>query len=328
MKYFQAKGDRIVCLLCRHYCTLSEGQIGMCHVEKNTNGQLECLVYNHPSALHIDPIEKKPLYHFLPSSVSFSIGTVGCNLHCPFCQNWQISQQADIDTSVTLTPVECATLASQKGCASISYTYNEPCVWYPYAKDIGLEAKKSGMRNVFVSSGFESDEVCMDASTWIDGANIDLKSFNSDYYKKVLKATLEGVKTTLISMTKQGIWVEVTTLIIPNINDTDDELRSIAAFIADELGPHVPWHISAFHPDYQMQTTQRTPIETIERAYKIGRDAGLYYVYRGNVNAPAQTFCPGCGTLLIERHGFQTIYNHLNSGKCPSCQRIIEGVWK
>lgn len=328
MEYYRVKEDRIVCLLCRHYCSLSEGQIGMCHVEKNRDGKLECLVYSHPSAVHIDPIEKKPLYHFLPSSTSLSIGTVGCNLRCPFCQNWHISQTGEVDTSITLTPEDAAHFAKIQGCASISYTYNEPSVWYPYAKDIGVEAKKKGLRNVFVSSGFESDEVCTDAPTWIDAANIDLKSFNPEYYKKVLKASLAGVQETLKSMVKHGIWVEITTLIVPGINDSDEELESIAEFIVEYLGRHIPWHISAFHPDYKMQSTPPTPIATIERAYRIGKDAGLYYVYMGNVPLPSKTHCPECDTLLIERHGFQTIHFYIEEGQCPSCHRNIEGVWK
>lgn len=328
MEYFQPKHDRIVCLLCRHYCTLSEGQIGMCQVEKNRNGKLECLVYGHPSAVHIDPIEKKPLYHFLPSSTSLSIGTVGCNLRCPFCQNWMISQSGEIDTSITLLPEDAAHFAQLRGCASISYTYNEPSVWYPYAKDIGIEGKTRGLRNVFVSSGFESDEVCTDAPLWIDAANIDLKSFNPAYYKKVLKASLSGVQETLKSMVKHGIWVEVTTLIVPGVNDSDDELQSIAEFIVEHLGKHVPWHISAFHPDYQMKSTPPTPLERIKQAYQIGKNAGLYYVYMGNVPIPSQTRCPECGALLIERHGFQTTHFSLEDGHCPSCRRLIEGVWK
>lgn len=328
MQYFLTKEDRIVCLLCRHYCTLSEGQIGMCHVEQNDGGTLRCLVYNHPSAVHIDPIEKKPLNHFLPSSKSFSIGTVGCNLRCPFCQNYTISQSSDIDTSITLTPVDAVRIAVERGCDSISYTYNEPVVWYPYAKAIGLEAKKHGLRNVFVSSGFESDEVCKDAPFWIDAANIDLKSFNADYYRKTLKATLEGVQETLKLMVKHGIWVEVTTLIIPGINDSEAELRAAAQFIAQELGPHVPWHLSAFHPDYKMNDTAATPLQTLQNAYRYAKEAGLYYVYLGNVAVPSQTHCPQCGTLLIERYGYSIRHFSLDEGHCPNCRRAIEGVWK
>ena len=328
MEYFITKGDRITCVLCRHYCTLSEGQIGMCHVEKNVGGHLECLVYGHPAAVHIDPIEKKPLFHFLPNSTSFSLGTVGCNLRCPFCQNWQISQNGDIDTSYTLLPADAARIAQERGCASISYTYNEPAVWYPYAKDIGLEAKKRGLRNVFVSSGFESEEVSEDLPSWLDATNIDLKSYDSGYYKKTLKASLEGVQETLKAMVRLGIWVEVTTLIVPGHNDKEHELKGIAKFIAEELGPHVPWHISAFHPDYKMLDTRSTPISLMEQAYTWGKEAGLYYVYLGNVPLPAQTRCPQCDTLLMERYGFETTHFALHDGHCPQCSRKIEGVWQ
>lgn len=328
MEYYRIKEDRIVCLLCRHYCTLSLNQIGMCHVEKNVNGVLECLVHNHPSAVHIDPIEKKPLYHFLPSSISFSIGTVGCNLRCPFCQNWHISQNGNIDTSITLTAVDAVKYAYQQGCSSVSYTYNEPTVWYPYAKEIGVEAKKNGLSNIFVSSGFESDEVCVDIPSWIDAANIDLKSFKPNYYKNTLKASLEGVQETLRSMVRNGIWVEVTTLVIPGLNDSNEELRAMAEFIVTDLGRHVPWHLSAFHPDYKMINTPATSIETLKHAYKIGKEAGLFYVYMGNVSSPSQTRCPECDTLLIERHGFSITHLSLNDGHCPTCNRLIEGVWK
>ncbi|WP_294913666.1 AmmeMemoRadiSam system radical SAM enzyme [Sulfuricurvum sp. UBA5598] len=328
MEYFITKGDRITCVLCRHYCTLSEGQIGMCHVEKNVGGNLECLVYGHPVAVHVDPIEKKPLFHFLPRSFSFSLGTVGCNLRCPFCQNWQISQCGEIDTSYTLLPADAARIAQERGCASISYTYNEPAVWYPYAKDIGLEAKKRGLRNVFVSSGFESEEVSEDLPSWLDATNIDLKSYDSGYYKKTLKASLEGVQETLKAMVRLGIWVEVTTLIVPGHNDKEHELKGIAKFIAEELGPHVPWHISAFHPDYKMLDTRSTPISLMEQAYTWGKEAGLYYVYLGNVSLPSQTRCPQCDTLLIERYGFETTHFALDAGHCPQCHRKIEGVWQ
>jgi pyruvate formate lyase activating enzyme len=300
----------------------------MCHVEKNVGGELKCLVYAHPCAVHIDPIEKKPLFHFLPGTSSFSLGTVGCNLRCPFCQNWQISQSSEIDISTTLLPKDAARIAQERGCASISYTYNEPAVWYPYAKDIGIEAKKRGLRNVFVSSGFESEEVSEDCISWLDATNIDLKSFNTQYYKKTLKATLEGVQETLKTMVKNGIWVEVTTLIVPGHNDSDEELRAMAEFIATELGRHVPWHLSAFHPDYKMSDTPATPIQTLQKAYNYGKEAGLYYVYMGNVPLPSQTRCPQCDTLLIERHGYQITHFALDDGHCQQCHRTIEGVWK
>ncbi len=328
MEYFVPRGDRIVCHLCRHYCTLAQGQAGMCHVEKNVGGHLECLVYGHPVAVHIDPVEKKPLFHFLPRTRSFSLGTVGCNFRCPFCQNWEISQSADIDGSISLSPENAVRIAQEEGCASISYTYNEPTVWYPYARDIGTLAKQRGLRNVFVTNGFESEEVCRDMPLWLDAANVDLKSFDSAYHKKTLKASLEGIQETLKLLVASGIWVEVTTLIVPGHNDGEAELRAIARFIADELGPHVPWHISAFHPDYKMLDTPRTSLELMERAYAWGKEAGLYYVYLGNVPVPVQTRCPACDTVLIERYGFETTRFALNEGHCPTCNREIEGVWK
>jgi pyruvate formate lyase activating enzyme len=320
--------EKITCMLCQHYCQLKEGQVGICGVNKNNNGELENLVYGHPSALNLDPVEKKPIYHLLPRTKALSLGTVGCNFQCPFCQNWQISQEHSVDTSVNISPQKMVELALEHGAASIAYTYNEPTIFYPYAKDIGLIAKEKGLKNIFVTNGFESIEVVKDMPSWLDAANVDLKSWDDAYYKKILKGGLEAVKETLRNMVKEGIWVEVTTLLIEGENDSDKDLTEMAAFIADELGTHVPWHLSAFHPDYKMKEHTSTKLQTLQRAKRIAQKAGLEYVYLGNVPVHGDTYCPECNTLLIDRTGYSVTQNNLKDGHCPNCNRQIEGVWK
>ena len=330
MNYYEniPQKEKIKCMLCQHYCQLREGQVGVCGVNKNENGELKTLVYGHPSALNLDPVEKKPIYHLLPGTTALSLGTVGCNFKCPFCQNWQISQEHTIDTSVNISPEKMVELALENKAASIAYTYNEPTIFYPYAKDIGMIAKEKGLKNIFVTNGFESPEVVKDMGTWLDAANVDLKSWDDAYYKKVLKGGLEAVKETLRGMVSVGIWVEVTTLLIEGENDSDTDLKAMAAFIADELGTHVPWHLSAFHPDYKMQDHEYTKLDTLERAQKIAKEAGLQYVYLGNVPVHGDTYCPDCGTLLIDRTGYSVTKNLLVDGHCPKCKREIEGVWR
>lgn len=330
MKYYKTEEgkERIICLLCRHYCKLKEGQTGICGVNKNVKGELKTLVYGHPVAINLDPIEKKPIYHMLPGSTALSFGTVGCNFRCPFCQNWDISQETKINESIEVSPQKMVDMAMENGASSIAYTYNEPTIFYPYAKDIGVTAKEKGLKNIFVSNGFESPEVIKDMAGWLDAANIDLKSWNEEYYKKVLKGGLEAVKDTLRLMVKEGIWIEVTTLLIEGENDSDQDLKEMAEFIANDLGKHVPWHLSAFHPDYKMMDHERTKLETLQRAKEIGKKAGLYYIYMGNVPVHGDTHCPDCGELLIDRTGYSVIVNKLQEGHCPKCHRMIEGVWK
>lgn len=330
MKYYKevVGKERITCLLCRHYCQIKEGSVGICGVNKNENGALKTLVYGHPSALNLDPIEKKPLYHMLPGTSVLSFGTVGCNFRCPFCQNWEISQEHTINKNIDISPEKMVERALQYGSPSIAYTYNEPTIFYPYAKDVGVLAREKGLKNIFVSNGFESPEIIKDMSSWLDAANIDLKSWNEDYYKKVLKGGLEAVKETLKLMIAEGIWVEVTTLLIEGDNDSDKDLNEMAEFISSELGAHVPWHLSAFHPDYKMLDHHHTKLETLQRASKIAKNAGLHYVYMGNVPVHGDTYCPTCNTLLIDRTGYEVTQNSMVNGHCPTCNRKIEGVWK
>jgi len=330
MNYYKTipEKEKIICMLCQHYCQMKEGQVGVCGVNKNENGELKTVVYGHPSALNVDPIEKKPLYHLLPGTTALSFGTVGCNFKCPFCQNWQISQEHKVDESVYISPEKMVDLAIENGASSIAYTYNEPTIFYPYAKDIGVIAREKGLKNIFVTNGFETPEVVKDMASWLDAANVDLKSWDDAYYKKVLKGGLEAVKETLRGMIKEGIWVEVTTLLIEGENDSNEDLEAMASFIANDLGVHVPWHLSAFHPDYKMQDHEYTKLQTLQRANDIAKKAGLFYVYMGNVPVHGDTYCPDCGTLLIDRTGYTITKNALVEGDCPKCQRVIEGVWK
>ena len=330
MNYYKKipEKEKITCMLCQHYCQMKEGQVGVCGVNKNENGELKTLVYGHPSALNVDPVEKKPLYHLLPGTAVLSFGTVGCNFKCPFCQNWQISQEHTVDENVYISPEKMLDLAMENGASSIAYTYNEPTIFYPYAKDIGVMAREKGLKNIFVTNGFETPEVVKDMASWLDAANVDLKSWDDAYYKKVLKGGLEAVKETLRGMVKEGIWLEVTTLLIEGENDSNEDLEAMASFIANDLGVHVPWHLSAFHPDYKMQDHEYTKLQTLQRASDIAKKAGLLYVYMGNVPVHGDTYCPECGTLLIDRTGYSVTKNSLVEGHCPKCNRAIEGVWK
>ena len=331
MRYSRYKSEEsITCLLCRHYCTLKEGKSGICGINENDQGKLRNLTYGHPSAINLDPIEKKPLYHFLPRTTSLSIGTVGCNFRCPFCQNWSISQTSNVDKEVNYPPETIVRLALEYGAKSISYTYNEPTIWYPYARDIGLQAKKSGLRNVFVTSGYESEEVFADMQSWVDAANVDLKSFSHDYYKKTLKTSLDGVLENLKKFAASPIWVEVTTLVIPGVNDSSEELEAMAKFIHDEMGSEVPWHLSAFHPDYKMMDTPPTSLAKLLEAKEIGKRAGLKFVYLGNVRYDSSTYCPKGGEPLIRREIYDTQITGLDiqSGRCKKCGEKVEGVWR
>ncbi len=324
---YREEKDKIVCQLCQHYCHLKDGQIGVCGVNKNEGGKLLNLVYGKISAINLDPIEKKPLYHFLPSSNSLSIGTVGCNFKCPFCQNWQISQTSNLEGSYSVTPQELVNIAIENGAKSISYTYNEPTIFWPFAKDVAILAKDAGLKNVFVSNGFESKEVIEDAKGLLDAFNIDLKSFNKDYYKKSLKGNLDGVLDTIKRVASSGFWLEITTLIVPEVNDSDKELEQIAKFISS-IDRDIPWHISAFHPDYKEIDKEATPVERLKKAYKIGKDVGLNYVYIGNILDDGVTRCPNCGEELIKRVGFSVVENRLIDGACFKCKTKIAGVWR
>lgn len=325
MNFCKANDDKRTCLLCLHYCSLKNNQIGLCGVNQNINNKIKCLVYGHISAINIDAIEKKPLYHFLPSSKSLSIGTVGCNFKCSFCQNWGISQSKKINNSKYTSVYDIVKLAKENNCASISYTYNEPTIFYPFAKDIACEAKKYNIKSVYVSNGFESIEVARDMIGIIDAINVDLKCFNEKYYKK-LGGDLLKVLNNLKLFAKENIHLEITTLIVPSKNDSSEELSNIASFIKNELGANIPWHISAFHPDYKEQDLQRTSLESLELAKEIGENIGLKHVYIGNTDLNNYTKCIKCKKILLHRQYFNTIKNEVKHGLCP-CGEKLEGVF-
>ncbi|HFS85196.1 MAG TPA: AmmeMemoRadiSam system radical SAM enzyme [Epsilonproteobacteria bacterium] len=330
MIYYQpvTGSESIVCSLCRHSCLLKPDQTGICGINKNVDGKLKNLVYGHPAAINVDPVEKKPLYHVLPGANVLSFGTVGCNFHCSFCQNWDISQVKEVTTHLEVSPEEMVEMAIRHGAEGIAYTYNEPTIFYPYAKDIGVIAREKGLINIFVSNGFESVEMIEDMKHWVDAANIDLKSWDEAYYKKELKGGLQELKDSLKRMVSAGIWIEVTTLLIEGQNDSDKDLTEMATFISQELGSDVPWHLSAFFPNYKMQAHHATQLQTLQRAEKIARDAGLHYVYLGNVGLENPTHCPECQELLIQRSGYSTQSFMNQEGVCPKCGHTLEGKWR
>jgi len=326
MQFYKVyKEAKLICTLCQHYCKIKEGNTGICGVNKNVGEKIECLVYGYPSALNIDTIEKKPLYHFLPGTKILSLGTVGCNFHCSFCQNWSLSQEHKIDKSRYISPEDMVKLALENDCPSIAYTYNEPTIFYPYARDIALEAQKYGLKNVYVSNGYESDEVIDDMEGIIDAINIDLKSFDDSYYKKALGGNLEKVLKNIKTFATKDIWMEITTLIVPTKNDSDEELHKMASFIA-ELSLDIPWHISAFHPDYRELELPHTSLESLKKAYDIGQSYGLKYIYIGNTNYETPTRCPSCGEILINRDYLRNISNFMLGNSCK-CGEKITGVF-
>lgn len=316
----------IICPYCAHACHLKEGQVGRCGVNQNVQNTLKTLVYGHPEALHVDPVEKKPLYHFLPGSRTLSLGTAGCNFVCDFCQNWQLSQSVPKTFARTLSPEAIVALAQEQGCASISCTYNEPTIFFPYAKDIGLCAKEVGLKNIWVSNGFFSQETLRALPFFVDAANIDLKTFNSATYKR-LGGKLDVVCDNLIGLKKCGIWVEVTTLLIPSQNDSEAEVRALARFIATQLGATTPWHVSAFFPTYKQTDLPPTSAQSLLRAKAIGHEEGLATIYLGNAGLANPTHCLTCKALLIERDGFKSRVLGLKEGKCFTCNRPLEGVF-
>jgi pyruvate formate lyase activating enzyme len=322
---------KVRCFLCNHRCMIREGARGVCNVRENRGGTLVSLVYGKVIARHVDPIEKKPLFHFLPGSRSYSIATAGCNFHCVFCQNADISQApADQEPGrgEDMLPEALVQEALNSRSATISYTYTEPTVFFELALDTGRLASKKGLRNVFVSNGYMT-EACLDEiHPDLHGANVDLKAFTDRYYKELCGAKLAPVLKSLETLVKLGIWLEVTTLIVPGRNDSDGELRDLAGFLA-RLDPEIPWHISRFHPTYKLTNIQATPPETIRRAREIGYEAGLKYVYTGNIpgDEGEKTFCHGCGEMLIDRYGFYVRKNAIKTGRCPKCGVPIPGVW-
>ncbi|MFH1106184.1 MAG: AmmeMemoRadiSam system radical SAM enzyme, partial [Candidatus Aenigmatarchaeota archaeon] len=314
MLYEKLESGGVKCGLCSHRCAIAKSKIGACGVRKNIGGKLFSLVYGKPVSMAIDPVEKKPLFHFLPATKSFSFATVGCNLKCEFCQNWEISQFSkgkDISDEIwnDVAPGDIVRQAVDNKCQSISYTYTEPTIFFEYAHDVAKIAKREVLKNIFVTNGYYTQETLEKMKNLIDAANIDLKSFDDGFYRKVCGAKLQPVLESIKNTFEAGIWTEITTLIIPGYNDKPDELRKLAAFIAS-ISKDIPWHISQYHPDYKFDAP-RTPVETLRRAFEIGKRAGLNYVYVGNVfgGEHENTFCPKCNAKVIERVGYDVKNN-------------------
>lgn len=328
------KDEVVQCRVCEHYCVLQPEEWGRCGVRVNQAGTLYSQVYAESIATHVDPIEKKPLFHFLPGAKALSIGTYGCNMHCKWCQNWQISQtRSTTETKFLgerLTPQDLVTIAKERNIETIAYTYNEPTVFFEYSYDTAKLAHAAGIKNVYVSNGFMSQEALDAIAPYLDGINIDLKGFTEALYEDYTASRLEPVKRNIRTIAQNtDIWLEVTTLVIPDLNDSDAELSAAAAWLA-AINPEIPWHVSAFHPAYQMRDRPRTSNATLERAYAIGKAAGLKFVYVGNIVDASResTHCPACDELLIQRHGFHTRAKWTTPGICHKCGRAIPGVWR
>ena len=320
--------DKVKCTACKHKCVIAPGKSGICGVRVNKDGKLFLIVYGKATGVNIDPIEKKLLYHFLPGTDIFSLGTVGCNFKCDFCQNWDMSQKID-NLGQDLLPEQIIEICLEKKIPSIAYTYNEPTIFFEYLYDTAKLAKKKGIKNILVTNGYESDEALEKMKGLIDAMNIDLKSFSNDFYKKLCKAKLQPVLDTIKKAYELGFWIEITTLIIPGKNDSKEELEKIAKFIAN-IDKNIPWHLSAFHPDYKMTNVLQTGREILERAYEIGKNVGLKFVYVGNVvdEDRSATYCPKCSSVLIKRPYFNSSIENFKDGKCSECGEKIKGVWK
>jgi len=331
--YSQGKDGEVNCELCSHHCRIKDGHRGICGVRENRNGVLYSLVYGWLVAENVDPIEKKPLFHFLPGSRSFSISTVGCNFRCRHCQNFSISQPGDFPADnppgILRTPEYVVASAEASGCRSISYTYVEPTIFFEFAYDCSVLARSRGLKNVFVSNGFMSEKTTRKLAPVLDAINIDIKAFTEDFYHKICGARLQPVLDSVRLMHELGVWVEITTLIIPGLNDSDEELKAIADFIV-AIDSSMPWHVTAFYPTYKMMDRPPTPAHTLQKAREIGLAAGLKHVYEGNIPGAGgeDTVCPSCQTLLVKRFGFRIAENRLAHGRCPQCGETMAGVWE
>ncbi len=330
MFYQKLKNNKVKCSLCAHYCKIAEGSRGICEVRENLGGALYSLVYGKIIAVNVDPIEKKPLYNFYPASTSYSIATVGCNFRCLHCQNYDIAQLPkghDELPGKSVTAEFIVSEAEKSGCKSISYTYTEPTIFYEFAYDCAALAAKRGIKNVFVSNGYMTPGPAKNIAPYLDAINIDLKG-DDEFYKKICGARLKPVLNTIELMKSLNVWVEVTTLIIPSYNDSDEILKQIAESIRS-VDPAIPWHVSQFYPTYRLTDQQRTPLRTLNRARQIGVETGLKYVYEGNVpgGEGENTYCPNCGETVFERSGFSVVRNKLTGSRCNKCGTGIDGVF-
>ncbi len=331
MKFYKhLKDNQVLCELCPNYCVLSKGQISSCNARQNINGEMISLTYEKPCAINIDPVEKKPLYHYLPGSKTLSIGTAGCNLHCKNCQNYHISQEnPDNIKSTHNTAEQIVELALKNNCKSISYTYNEPTVFYEYMYEIAKLAKASGLKNIMVSNGYINSDPLMEIAPYIDAANIDLKCFKNVTYKSLFKGELKYVLETISKLFKYNVWIEITNLVIPEKTDNLKMIEEMCDWIVKNVTGDTPLHFSRFFPLYNMQDLYPTPVNTILKACKIAKNKGIKYVYTGNVKEQIKhTVCPNCNNILIRRNGFDIDKINIKNSECENCNHQISGVWE
>jgi len=324
-----AKNNKILCTLCPRYCTIGEGQKGFCFIRENIGGKLYSTGYGRPTGFALDPIEKKPLNHFLPGTEVLSFGTAGCNLGCKFCQNWHISKAKLNETNALFAlPEDVVALAVKYNAASIAYTYNDPTIFGEYVIDISRIARNANIKNVMVTAGYISRDARSEVYKFIDAANVDLKAFSENFYFKFTFSHLKPVLETLLWIKKEtDVWLEITTLIIPSENDSDEEIKKLSGWIAKNLGEDVPLHFTAFHPDFKLRNKPATPHATLLKAKELAREEGLKFVYLGNVFDPGNqsTFCPNCNKELIRRDWHSVRFNLIRNGKCPNCGTVIPG---
>ena len=321
----------IQCELCPKNCTIGPGQSGDCRIRINLGGKLCAVTYGYPSALHVDPVEKKPFNHFLPATAIFSIATVGCNLHCKNCQNWDISQRNPEEATAShVPPAEVVRLARQYRCPSVAYTYSDPIAYYEYALDTCKKAHEEGLKNALVTAGYINEAPWRELCRHVDAATVDLKALSDTFYRDVCSATLNPILNALVLAKGLGVHMEVSNLVIPTLNDSDEMLRALCRWVKENMGQETPLHFLGFFPQYQMRHLPPTPASTLERARNIARAEGLYFVYVGNVlvKDAANTYCPSCRGLLVERSSHQVLRNELKDGRCPACKTEIYGVWK
>ena len=329
-QYYNSLGNGVVeCTLCPNRCRLREGGIGACGVRVNKDGKLNTLVYGRLCSLNNDPIEKKPLYHFMPGKKAISVATPGCNLHCKFCQNWTISQAKPDEISTQyVSPDRLVATAKKYDSPIIAFTYSEPTIFYEYMYDVSRQ--ESDVKNVMISAGFIEKEPLQKLCGVLDGIKIDLKSFSNDFYRELVSGRLEPVLRTLQTIKESGTWLEIVYLVIPTHNDNMDEIKEMCGWIVENLGPDVPLHFTRFHPSYKMKNLPPTPLKTLDNAYEIARQEGINHPYVGNVpqHKGENTYCPECGTEVISRQGFFIRNNKLKDGQCPECGHAVPGVWQ
>ncbi len=320
----------VQCELCPKQCLIEPGQSGECRIRVNRNGCLTAVTYGHPCSANVDPVEKKPLFHFLPSTPILSIATVGCNLHCKNCQNWEISQANPEETEAyALSPAEVVEVAREHSCPSIAYTYSEPVVYYEYTYDCSVKAREAGLKNVLVTAAYLNRDPWRELCLQTDGANINLKALSDTFYRDICGGTLQPVLDAIVLAKSLGVWVEVTNLVIPTLNDGDEEFRKVARWVRENTGSETPLHFTRFFPQYRMKNLPSTPSSTLERARQLALSEGLKHVYVGNVasHEGENTYCSSCGQLLIERRGFTVLSNKLKGKCCPKCGKELAGVW-